>query len=242
MPSERAPTRRQRVLALGVLCLAAFALRCMPAAQVFQPDGVHFYDSDSFYHMRRILMCVEHFPRVPIHDPFSNHPYGGVTMWPPLHDTVITAAILAIGGRSPSHEVIETVAALAPPVIGALTLIPVYFLGLRLFGRREALLAAGLMALQPAHVLYSAVGRPDQHVSEIALSAVFFACLVWLSCFDAEGTERSAWRRWLPRRLGAFAGAATVLVWMGALLFHAIGAATAGLMLLWRCRSGAAID
>lgn len=219
---------------LLALVLAALAFRFLPSRWVFQPDGVRFYDSDSYYHMRRIWMCLEHFPRVPIRDPFENHPFGGVTMWPPLHDTVIAAAILALGGAHPSENLVEEVGAVAPAVLGALAVLPIYLLGRRLLGRREGVIAAALMAIQPAHVLYSAVGRPDQHVTEILLSGALYASLLGFRSFDLEASPASGWGRWRPRIAAALAATAAVLVWMGSLLFVCVAAGFGGLALLSR--------
>lgn len=223
---------------LLALFAGALLFRFLPARWVFQPDGVRFYDSDSYYHMRRVWMCLDHFPRVPIRDPFENHPFGGVTMWPPLHDTVIAAAILALGGRQPSPRLVETVGAIAPAILGALAVFPLYLIGRRLLGRREGLIAAALMAIQPAHVLYSAVGRPDQHVTEILLSALLYASLLGFASFEIE-QRRSPRASWGPRILAGITATSAVLVWMGSLLFVCIAVGFGGLALLGRARATA---
>ena len=45
-----------------------------------------FYGSDSFYHMRRILYTVDHFPSTLWFDPSINYPEGLELLWPPLFD------------------------------------------------------------------------------------------------------------------------------------------------------------
>lgn len=235
-PAIRSPEERPVWPILLALVLAALAFRFLPVRWVFQPDGVRFYDSDSYYHMRRVWMCLTHFPRVPIRDPFENHPYGGVTMWPPLHDTLIAAVILALGGERPSEALVDTVGAIVPAVLGALAVLPVYAIGRRLLGRREGVIAAALMAIQPAHILYSAVGRPDQHVTEILLSATLYAALLGFRSFNESARHASGWRRWSPRIAAALAATAAVLVWMGSLLFVCVAAGFGGLALLGRVR------
>lgn len=231
------PPREQTAwpILLGIV-LAALALRFLPYRWVFQPDGVRFYDSDSYYHMRRVWMCLAHFPRVPIRDPFENHPFGGVTMWPPLHDTLIAAVILALGGAQPSEALVDRVGAVMPAVLGALAVLPVYSIGRRLMSRRSGLLAAGLMAIQPAHILYSAVGRPDQHVTEILLSAMLYSSLLGFRSFREDSGASSGFRRWWPRIAAGVTATAAVLVWMGSLLFVCVAAGFGGLALLSRVR------
>ncbi len=232
------PAQRSLWPLLFAIFIGALVFRFLPVRWVFQPDGVRFYDSDSYYHMRRVWMCIEHFPRVPIHDPFENHPFGGVTMWPPLHDALITAVILAFGGRHPSVRLVESVGAVAPAVLGALAIFPLYTIGRRLLGRREGLIAAALMAIQPAHILYSAVGRPDQHVTEILLSALLYASVLGFSAF-ASAERRGRWTIWWPRVLAGITATAAVLVWMGSLLFVCIAAGFGGLALVGRIRAAA---
>ncbi len=239
-PEPPGSREQSPALFLALLMVLALAFRLMPARQVLLPDGVRFYDSDSYYHMRRVWMCLDHFPRVPIRDPFENHPMGGVTMWPPLHDAAIAAVILLIGGSHPSTHLVELVGALAPPVLGALAVLPLYVLGRRLLGRRAGLMAAALMAIQPAHVLYSAVGRPDQHVTEILLSSALYASLAGLSSLDPAARALSARRVWWPRVAASLAATAAVLVWMGSLLFLTVVGAFGALVLLGRVRRTAA--
>ncbi|HTS01702.1 MAG TPA: peptide transporter, partial [Thermoanaerobaculia bacterium] len=68
-----------------VLFLAALLLRLasFPAATA---RGWRLLSPDCYGHLRRTVSVARNFPRVPFHDPYLNHPDGGVFIWPPAFD------------------------------------------------------------------------------------------------------------------------------------------------------------
>ena len=90
-------------------------------------DGdIFFYGSDSFYHMRRVLYTVDHFPHTLWFDSYLNYPEGLELMWPPLFDQLIAGTAILFGAES--QRGIEIVGAVVPPILGTLTILALYFL------------------------------------------------------------------------------------------------------------------
>jgi len=148
--------------------LLALLIRCPNWGSTFpEPGRVVFSFSDPFYHMRRVSLAFEHFPRLPTLDFYSNFPEGAVEVWPPLFDQILIAFAWLIGLGHPSPYQIEIAGALAPPLLGVLTVLSVAFFARRLFGARAGWIAAFLLAFMPAHVNHSLLGRPDHHVVEV---------------------------------------------------------------------------
>jgi len=135
-----------------------------------------FYGSDSFYHMRRVLYTVDHFPSTLWFDSYLDYPRGLELLWPPLFDQLIAGAALLLGAET-SRE-IEIVGSIVPPILGSLTIVALYLLARELFGQRVGLLSALFLAVNPQHASASIFARPDHHVFETFLLVNILLCLV----------------------------------------------------------------
>ena len=189
-------------LAFGVV---AFAARIVSWPLVLRDTGVQPAGSDAFYHLRRITYSVENFPELLSRDPYLNYPHGGEVIWSPAFDWLLAAlAWLFVGPGDP--EAVARWAVWVPPLLGASTVALLYLVAARYFSKFVALLAAGLLALLPAHIVYSRIGAVDHHVA-VAL------CALWLF---ATGL------RLLESRRGSLALglslAASLLLWPGMLI------------------------
>jgi dolichyl-diphosphooligosaccharide--protein glycosyltransferase len=153
-------------VALFGISALALALRLLGAEQVFRGQDVIFRGYDSYYHVRRALYSLLHFPAVLERDPLLNYPLGSAVPWPPLYDVLIAAVAKLLGG---DEATLEHVAALAPPLLGALSVIPAYFVGRRLGGRGVGLVAALFVATLDAHVAASRIGLADHHAAAALL-------------------------------------------------------------------------
>jgi dolichyl-diphosphooligosaccharide--protein glycosyltransferase len=198
---------------LAAVVLIAFLARTLGlVSAVFKSWGVNYQDSDAWYHMRLIDNLARNYPHRATVDPYLGGE-GPVVAVPLLFDLVVGGIAWAIGLGSPSLRTVEVVGAVAPPVLGALTCIPVFLIGRRLFDARTGLLAAALLAISPGQLLArSLLGFTDHHVAEALLTA-----LTILACMAA--LEADTRRRRLARAaLAGVALGAYLLTWSGGAL------------------------
>ena len=180
------PSSRSRLispacgLALLLLLAASFGLRThFVYDDIFVGEQVRFSVHDPWCHVRLLENLVCHFPRQNVFDPYGVFPGGHLVPVAPLFDWLLALVILIVAWGDPSPRVVEVVAAYFPAVLGALTLIPVYFLGKHLFNRTAGLLAAGLITTSPGHFLgRSLLGYTDHHVAETLFSTTAMLLLV----------------------------------------------------------------
>ncbi len=129
--------------------------------------------------MRLVDNLLRHFPHSISFDPYTFYPNGAIVGWPPFFDWFLTGIIWGIGLASPTEHTIDVVSAYFPAVLGALTVIPVYFIGKELFSRWAGVLSAGLIAMLPGEFLgRSILGFTDHHVAETLFTATFMLFLI----------------------------------------------------------------
>jgi len=161
-----------RALLVLIVVVAFLARTVFLWRAVFTGEGVNYQDSDAWYHMRLIDNLTHNYPHRATIDPYLGDPAPPVAV-PLLFDLFVGAVALIAGLGAPSPHTTEVVGALAPPVLGALTALPVYLIGQRLFDRRAGLLAAGLLAIEPGQLLArSMLGFTDHHVAEALLTSL----------------------------------------------------------------------
>jgi dolichyl-diphosphooligosaccharide--protein glycosyltransferase len=212
-------------LGLGALVGGALLLRCAPPWRMVFRDGfTRFAEHDPWYHVRLVENLIGRSPLPLRFDPYLLHPGGQpVTMAPGL-DLLIAAIAWALGWGEPSPRLVEMVAALVPPLLGALVVIPTYYLARLVTGTGGAWLAATLVAVLPGQALQrSALGFVDHHVAEALLTAGVLALLG--IALQGLGTEELVERTTSWRGAAIAAGACLALYrvfWaqalMGALL------------------------
>lgn len=202
---------------LAGIAAIAFGIRIIPYRQCFEADRVHLYGQDPYYHFIRI--CQAAFSpgfHLPDTDPRAGYPDGFQPFWPPYFDQAVAAIGWLLSGGESSEAFLLKVAAWLPPILGALSVIPVFFIGLLFFERRIGLLAALIFALLPGHASYCVIGRIDHHFAEI----FFPMCL-----YAFHLAARNAFDRGKPRTsiifsiLAGISLAASYLVWPGATLY-----------------------
>jgi dolichyl-diphosphooligosaccharide--protein glycosyltransferase len=197
--SKHKVTFHNSILGLVGVLLLGLAIRLIPYQQVFTSSGIRFFDSDPYYHVLRTHRIVEDYPHVPWDNPMMNYPHGAPYNLPPLFDQLLATVVWLTGSGQGSSRLVEVVAALVPPILGTVTLPLVAALGWLLIRTEAGLVAALVMSILPAHVLWTIVGRPDQHVTETLLSCWIF--LAFLASWRQEAEQGA--RYWLvPAVLG----------------------------------------
>jgi dolichyl-phosphooligosaccharide-protein glycotransferase len=219
----------RRVGGLAAIAAGAFLLRAaIPWRTVFRQGFTSFPGHDPWYHVRLVENLLGHFPLPAKVDPYLAHPGARPIPVAPGLDLLIAAVAWLLGAGEPSPRLVEAVAALVPPVLGALVIVPVFALARTLAGETAGWLGAALVAVLPGQLLQrSLLGFADHHVAEALLSAAVLALLATALCAvaTAEPPGRGA-SRW--QGLAIAAGGCLALyrvswtqAWMGELLLIA---------------------
>jgi asparagine N-glycosylation enzyme membrane subunit Stt3 len=185
---RKGPQRRRLKLSpaaiAGIIVFALFGIALyirayLPYDSVFVGGEVWFKGADPWYHMRLVDNLIQHFPHSIWFDPYTNYPHGYVVAWPPFYHWLIGGAAWIIGLGHPSQYLGETVGAFTPAVLGALTVIPVYFIGKELFNRWVGVISAAILVVLPGEFLSrSLLGFTDHHVAEVLFSTVIILFLI----------------------------------------------------------------
>ncbi|MDD2777551.1 MAG: oligosaccharyl transferase, archaeosortase A system-associated [Methanocellales archaeon] len=161
------------VLLIAIVALALYIRAVLPYDSVFIGDTVRFGGNDPWYHMRLVENTIRNFPHRIFFDPYTRFPFGDVLHFGPLYDQMIALIALLVGLGSPSLRTIEVIGAYFPAVLGALVVLPVYFIGKILFDKRAGLLSALIVAIIPGQFLSrSLLGFTDHHVAETLFSTL----------------------------------------------------------------------
>jgi len=231
-PAQRTTTKRRPDFALAGVLAFGLAARLFSWRAVFRPDRVYYFDTDDYYHLRRMMAAAADFPHLAAFDPYLGFPTGFRVNWPSLYDRFGGLLIRVFAGAAPSLRAAQTVAALLPPLAGAATLWLVYLLARRLFGRAAALASTAIAAVLPLPVFYAMAGRPDHHCFEnFWFAAILFAALRLLDAKDERGRAARA-------AVLAAVCAAGAQFWIGSLLAAgALAAFAAGELLFGKRRA-----
>ena len=161
------------VLLIAIVSLAFYIRAVLPYNNVFLGDIVRFGGNDPWYHMRLVENTIRNFPHRIFFDPYTHFPVGDVLHFGPLYDQMIALIALIVGLGSPSLHTIEVVGAYFPAVLGALVVLPVYFIGKGVFDKRVGLLSALVVVILPGQFLSrSLLGFTDHHVAETLFSTL----------------------------------------------------------------------
>lgn len=229
---EKASLIYGALLAL-IFCLSLY-IRALPYDSIFGGPFVRFGGNDPWYNMRLVENTLHNFPHRIYFDAFTGYPHGTNVPFAPLFDYLLAVIIWIVGLGNPyvtlGEHGIEVIGAWYPAVLGALTVIPVYFIGKELWNRNAGLLSAALIAILPGQFLSrSLLGFTDHHVAETLFStiAMLFLILAIMSAKEKEITFHSVLdkdRTSLKKPLiysflgGIFFGS-YYLAWKGAPLF-----------------------
>ncbi len=150
---------------------------------VFTSTFVRFGGNDPWYNMRLVENTLHHFPHRIYFDALTHYPHGTVVPFAPLFDYLLAVIIWLIGLGNPyatlGQHGIEVIGAWFPAILGAITVIPVYFIGKELYNRNAGLISAALIAVLPGQFLSrSILGFTDHHVAETLFSTIAMLFLI----------------------------------------------------------------
>ena len=201
--------------------------------QIFSGDWIKYASNDAYYHMRLIDYLLHNFPTRLLMDTLMNYPSTSWVEMPPFFHWFLTSIIWLIGLGSPSERTVDLVAVYFPAVLGALTVVPVYFIGKELFGRWAGIISVGLISVLPGEFLgRSILGFTDHHVTEtlFTTTAMMFLILAIKAARDKQITfSNFRHREWAiiskttiySFLAGIFLGI-YLITWIGGLLFFFI--------------------
>lgn len=179
------------VAVLATLCGLSLYLRIhLGYDSVFVGDNVWFRETDAYFYLRYIENMIHNFPHYNFFDPYMLFPGGG-GLGRPLFVWLASGVSLIVGHGSPDSHTIATVAAYLPPVLGTLTIIPVYFIGKELWNRWAGVVAAALVVVLPSEFLHrSLLGFTDHHVAEVLFTttAALFVIMAVKRALEREIT------------------------------------------------------
>jgi oligosaccharyl transferase (archaeosortase A-associated) len=210
------------VVFLGVL------LRLFAGRPHLVDSGVLFDSYDDYYHMRRILYTVSHFPNTLWFDSYIDYPSGLKLTWPPLFDQISAGLSLALGQHT--QPGIVMVSAFVPVLLGAVTIAVVYYMVRESLGRNVALMSAFMAAITHYHIMKTTIGSVDHHGLEVLLLLSSLLFLV-LALSRSEKT-------YLFAAISGVMMAGLAYTWLGADIYLGIFLAYAALQMTLDLRNG----
>ena len=218
-----------------IAALGGFMLwvRMLPAKALVFGERAYYIGTDPFFHYRETLGIVRSFPRVPRWDPWTFYPQGTATnQFGTLFDWLAAAYVVATEGRDAPELYIQQVLGVYPAILGALLIVPFYYVAKRLLGTAGAVIASVTLAVLPGEFLIRSIaGYSDHHVAE-ALFALISILGVYVAAERGhaarEALRAREWRSPLVRKailygvLGGVALGINFYAWPPALLFLAI--------------------
>jgi len=180
MSKSRFMPRLWIIILLAILFAVSLYLRvALPYDQVFIGDSVKYTTHDAYHYMRQVDSVVHNFPHLISFDPYTNYPHGAQTGTLNLFVYLLSGIVWLIGLGSPTENTVNMVGVYFPAVLGALTIIPVYFIGKALFNRGTGIVAAALIAILPGEFLgRSILGATDRDALQVLLSSFTMMFLI----------------------------------------------------------------
>lgn len=176
--------RLSPALIIGIIVAICFGVAlylriALPYNQVFSGDLIRFTYVDAYHYMRLLDNLINNFPHLISFDPYMHYPNGAYLDSPNSFVYLLSGFVQLFGIGSPSQHTIDVVSAYFPAILGALTVIPVYFIGKELFNRWAGVLAAGLIAVAPGEFLMRTVlGSTDRDATQAFLTAVIMLFMI----------------------------------------------------------------
>lgn len=177
---------RNYLIAGLVIFFSFFALwlRLIPMLTMGNTDIISMVAMDDpLYNLRQVELILANFPGYGWFDAMTNFPHGTNIYWGPLFPTIIAVCCLLVGATT-RPEIIG-IGLLVPPLMAAVIVLVMYFVG-RVFGDwKTGLLAAGFTAVVSGQFFtVSWYGYIDHHIAEVLFSTLF--CLVYSYAIVSE--------------------------------------------------------
>ncbi len=208
--------------------VVAFVLRALPWKNfVGSSDELLFYGPDCYDHLRRIALTIQNFPQPGTFDSYYGFPVGTGMIWSPLFDYLVAIAVIIIG-RGRSDIYLHQVGFWLSPVLAFFTIFAVYAVAKRLFNREAGVTAAFIVAVLPAHIVYSFVSELDHHVAE---PLVCIAIMIYTLKFVSPENRSRLGGTFITAMWMVLA----ILIWRGSIIFWSVALLALALQIsIWR--------
>jgi oligosaccharyl transferase (archaeosortase A-associated) len=163
-----------QIFILAVVAVFMLWVRLQSSPALFSESGyVRFPSADAWYHKRTTIYTVQHFPRTLPFDPFTAFPRGNYAgQFGTLYDQLLAGIALLLGLGDPSTATINAVLVFTPPVIGVLTIAPIFGIAREVSSSWGGVLAVVFVGISSGLFLQRSVaGFTDHHVLETFLTA-----------------------------------------------------------------------
>jgi asparagine N-glycosylation enzyme membrane subunit Stt3 len=230
-----AKLRISPVLVVALLVIIFFGVSLAfrisgPYNQIFVGDNIKYTQNDAYYYMRLVDNAANNFPHITQFDPYSIYPGGNNILNLSIFHWIIVFFAWIFGAGHPTQHLIDLIGAYLPAIMGALTVVPVFFIGKALFNKWAGVLAAGLVAILPGEFMSrSMLASSDNPVAEVFFTACALAFLIYAIKTASQNQLtfghilKLDWKIILkPLILSLFAGIFLgfyLATWQGALLF-----------------------
>src|SRR5512137_2067668 len=178
--------RRTQIIIVLVALFSLFALwlRLLPMLNMGNTDVLLMVASDDpLYNLRQVEQILANFPNYSWFEPMTLFPTGQGVPWGPIFPTIIATICLLVGATT-RPEIIST-GLLVPPVMGAMMVAIMYFVGKICGDWKTGLLASGFTAIVSGQFFYrSFYGYMDHHIAEVLFSTIF--CLLYMYTIYSE--------------------------------------------------------
>ena len=173
------------VMLIFIFLLALF-VRSYFAFETSADNGYIVSGGSDSYYWRRIIDYSVDTGKQLYWDPLTAYPDGIRNPRPPLYSmSVVVPSVLAQDLFASLDDSVGFMFVWSTAFWGALTVVPVYFLGKETFGKRSGLVAAFFLAIMPSHVQRSVLSNAD-HDAII----LFFIVLTFYFVLRAVKTQQ----------------------------------------------------
>jgi dolichyl-diphosphooligosaccharide--protein glycosyltransferase len=193
---------RRNLLIVGIIIffsLFALWLRLIPMFLMGKTDILTMVGSDDpLYNLRQVEQLLANHFTYAWFDPMTQYPVGSTVYWGPLFIYISGFACL-IAGAVTRPEIIG-VCLLVPPIMAAITVGLMYYVGKFCGDWKTGILASGFTAVVSGQFFYrSLYGYFDHHIGEVLFSTLF--CLIYIYILLSENEAKidlknfATWKR-----------------------------------------------
>jgi len=193
----------------------AFILRLIPALFIQNNGFLYTQDTDGWYTLRQIEVMVHNFPQYNWFDPMTAYPSGKFIEWGPLYPFIASCLCLITGATS--EAAIVSVSGWVSPIMAALLVPVVYYIGKIVRNWQTGIIAAGLVAVISYHYFFlSTYGVIGHHIAEVLTSTIFV--LVYLLSVKFSRTHQKVEKTLQEEAVPVFLAVLAGICWFVALL------------------------